>query len=214
MTDKINISAEAVAAMLNGVTPGPWAAAGRFVDTHVLQIADLNAGRTGHEDANTRFIAWAREAVPALAARLAEVEAGLKHYKHEVVETALANEADAEARAEAAEALLSEAVKAGMMEGAKVKPLAWEDFEGRGAKSPAFGTANYLIAKWDNRGFELCESCPGYGGPAIGQRFYSTLDAAKDAAQAHYEAHILTALAEPKPETISRIVAQLKEGRE
>ena len=97
--------------------------------------------------------------------------------------------------------------------GVTVKPLVWEDFEGRGAKSPAFGMANYLIAKWDNRGFELCESYPGYGGPALGKRFYATIDAAKAAAQAHYEVQIRGALDEPDPATIARIVAQLKEGR-
>jgi hypothetical protein len=53
-----------------------------------------------HNDANARFIAWAREAVPALAARLAEVEAerdGLllaAHDNHEADKRAAAAEAE------------------------------------------------------------------------------------------------------------------------
>ncbi len=80
MTD-IDLSPEAVAKMLDGVTPGPWVAEAQGVyawDGRVL-VASLKAHEWGRDwptlERDRDFIAWAREAVPALAARLAEVEA-------------------------------------------------------------------------------------------------------------------------------------------
>jgi len=82
MTDTIDISPATVAAMLEGVTPGPWStdeggevhASGstifawpNFVDQENPQIWK-----------NMEFAAWAREAVPALVARLAEVDRWVK----------------------------------------------------------------------------------------------------------------------------------------
>jgi hypothetical protein len=70
-----------------------------------------------------------------------------------------------------------------------VKQLAWDDFEGRGAKAQAWKQANYLITWWKSRGqFEVVASYPGYQGEAIGAGFYPTLEAAKAAAQADYAA--------------------------
>jgi len=79
-----DMTPEGVAEMLEGVTPGPWA-----YNTH-REVGPLH---TGDDQAygmicdavcevnfdadhlgNARFISWAREAVPALAAKLAEVE--------------------------------------------------------------------------------------------------------------------------------------------
>jgi hypothetical protein len=77
----------------------------------------------------------------------------------------------------------------------KVKPLDWDDFEGLGAKAKAWGKGNYLIQFWKSRGeFEVVESYPGYQGDSIGKGFYPTLKAAKAAAQADYEARILSAI--------------------
>ncbi len=89
MTD---ISPENVARMLDGVTPGPWHAAGPPWNQIIYSSGENRVAFTAHSNgldddrdiATARFIAWAREAVPALAAerdalaaRLAEVEENL-----------------------------------------------------------------------------------------------------------------------------------------
>jgi len=80
-----------------------------------------------------------------------------------------------------------------------VKPLVWVDFEGRGAKAQAWDCANYLIQKWSDGRWEVSASYPGYSTSIEGlERFHPTLEAAKAAAQADYEARILDAL-EPQP---------------
>jgi hypothetical protein len=77
----------------------------------------------------------------------------------------------------------------------RVKPLQWEDFEGQGAKASGFYQANYLITKWRGRGeFEVAMSYPSYQTGFDGERFHPTLEAAKAAAQADYEARILAAI--------------------
>lgn len=75
-----------------------------------------------------------------------------------------------------------------------VKPLVWDDFEGRGAKAKAWGSANYLITMWSTGKFQLAESYPGHQGNIIGDYFYNTLEAAKAAAQAHHAAMICAAI--------------------
>jgi hypothetical protein len=78
MTAPIDTIPEAVARMLEGVTPGPWAI--NWYGPEETQ------GDVWHENSeiivcetvdarNAHFLAWAREAIPALAARVAEVEA-------------------------------------------------------------------------------------------------------------------------------------------
>lgn len=79
--------------------------------------------------------------------------------------------------------------------GLRVKPLEWQDFEGRGAKAQAWLQANYMIQKWSDGRYEISASHPGYSTFIEGMdRFYPTLEAAKAAAQANYEARILAAL--------------------
>ena len=76
-------SPEAVAKMLEGVTPGPLsvssyaAAAGRgfYVMAGDRFFAQTWWGKQSEAEANARFIAWAREAVPALAAERDEWKA-------------------------------------------------------------------------------------------------------------------------------------------
>ena len=82
-----------------------------------------------------------------------------------------------------------------------VKPLVWEDFEGMGgARAITFYDAKYMITLWRGRGqFEVAMSYPGYQTGFDGERFHDTLEAAKAAAQADYEARILAAL-EPAPD--------------
>ena len=75
-----------------------------------------------------------------------------------------------------------------------IKPLAWDDFDGRGAKAKVFYDASYLITKWSTGKFELAVSYPGHQAIFAGPQFYDTLDAAKAAAQADYEARIRSAL--------------------
>lgn len=77
----------------------------------------------------------------------------------------------------------------------KVKPLEWEDFPGRGAKTAAWLQAHYMIQKWSDGRYELSASYPGYCTDIDGtERFYLSLEAAKAAAQADYESRILAAL--------------------
>jgi hypothetical protein len=83
MTDEIDLTPEAVVAMMEGVTPGPW----RFVPQGAkTSITDeeydvlFRAAGTCAPYYDARFIAWAREAVPALSARLAEVEGERDNY--------------------------------------------------------------------------------------------------------------------------------------
>ncbi len=86
----VELTPEAVAQVLDGVTPGPWAVDGppynqviwSDAENRVAFMAHSNGLDDARDIANARFIAWAREAVPALAAerdalaaRLAEVEA-------------------------------------------------------------------------------------------------------------------------------------------
>jgi hypothetical protein len=83
-----DLTPEAVAKMLEGVTPGPWTSDvcrnvwGSAPGSHgkIANLSDRPQAE-GYDEipeasvaANARFIAWAREAVPALAAKLAEVE--------------------------------------------------------------------------------------------------------------------------------------------
>jgi hypothetical protein len=87
-----DLTPEAVAKMLEGVTPGPWFRGGVRIkmdrsDWHgILRYDEVNKRdegiaavgydpRTGLGLKDADFIAYAREAVPALAAKLAEVEA-------------------------------------------------------------------------------------------------------------------------------------------
>jgi hypothetical protein len=118
MTDIITPAT--VAAMLEGVTPGPWSPhnmiheEGRPMTPEEIGEYVANAVRKGsadrflfvsglHDDggdadichtgngpraiANARFIAWAREAVPALAAKLAEAQESVHVVLCEHIET-------------------------------------------------------------------------------------------------------------------------------
>jgi hypothetical protein len=94
----VDITPENVAQMLEGVTDGPWKQDGR--NSHRInqgsgdgaKIAQASVfadwqppamKRRAYEtcERNARFIAYAREAVPALAARLAELEALIPEVK-------------------------------------------------------------------------------------------------------------------------------------
>lgn len=75
-----------------------------------------------------------------------------------------------------------------------VKPLAWENFEGRGAKANAMLLCNYLIDRWSDGRFEVSVSSPGYGTGFDGERWHDSLELAKAAAQADYERRILSAI--------------------
>lgn len=90
-----------------------------------------------------------------------------------------------------------------------VKPLVWEDFGDWGAKASAYYQANYLIQFWKGREqFEVALSYPGYQTGFDGDRWHHTLDAAKAAAQADYEARILATLepVTPAPLTAEEIM--------
>jgi hypothetical protein len=95
--------------------------------------------------------------------------------------------------------------------GVRVKPLAWIDFEGKGAKAPAWNEANYMIQLWSDGRYEISASYPGYSTFIEGtDRWYDTLDAAKAAAQADYEARILAAIDTPAPALMDELVEALR----
>lgn len=78
-----DITPENVARMLEGVTDGPWIteAQGVYAKSGHQLVAHLKDHEWGRDwptlERDRDFIAYAREAVPALAARVAEVEAKL-----------------------------------------------------------------------------------------------------------------------------------------
>lgn len=129
---QIDTSPEAIAALMDGVTPGPWeaVAAGQADDLNeVVAYKPTFSSIADAEGANARFIAAARDLVPALAARLAEVEAE----RDQIIEAKTnwnvrAN--DMEARAEAAEAALKEAA---WLLGAQLKDPDYDEWAERKA---------------------------------------------------------------------------------
>ncbi len=87
-----------------------------------------------------------------------------------------------------------------------VKPLEWEDFEGRGARARALLITSYLIARWSDGRFEISVSAPGYSTGFDGERFHPTIEAAKAAAQADYETRILAAIQpDPEPQPVEEL---------
>ena len=98
-----DITPENVAKMLDGVTDGPWKTRRSYLspDTEIeivpakiggkskppfgqwaeLATVDKDYGKFGCGKANARFIAWAREAVPALAAERDALAAALEAIK-------------------------------------------------------------------------------------------------------------------------------------
>lgn len=91
----------------------------------------------------------------------------------------------------------------------RVKPLVWEDFDGMGAKAKAMMIVSYLITKWEDGEFRIEISAPGYGSRFDGPHIHPTLEAAKAAAQADYEARIMSAIevvdAAPKTLTLKQL---------
>ena len=75
-------SPERIAALLKSVTPGPWQAETWHVGSPSGIVVHGSAYITNDNEsaANARFIAAARELVPAFAARIAELEAALAWY--------------------------------------------------------------------------------------------------------------------------------------
>ena len=116
MTDT---SREAVERLLDGVTPGPWRVRVNKRDSHdecdlsicgdIFVLADLNGPQYPHQHPNARFIAAARDLVPALLARAEALRADLT--------AALQRELMQMQRADEAEAKVAKAVDAlGLMD--------------------------------------------------------------------------------------------------
>lgn len=85
------------------------------------------------------------------------------------------------------------------LNGWRVKPLEWDDFDGRGAKATAMLIASYIITCWSDCDFRIEVSAPGYSASFDGPDVNPTLEAAKAAAQADYEARIMAALEPVEP---------------
>ena len=174
MTDKIDISAEAVEQM--------------------AQMADAwgEVCIAQKRDALSSDMARIAQTLRALAARLAEVEAE-RDASLGWRTVAESNQASAQswiARAEAAEALLPEAVKAGMLYGAKVNPLVWGYHPCGAIAAPPTGHAYIIDTRMKGRVYSVKGFKP--------EREFGSLDEAKAAAQTDYEARIMAAL-EPAP---------------
>ena len=132
MTEEEKLLAEAVG-VLEGVTPGPWHSETNDADEdpprgfkYYLRAENYGAVGywTGHKsnhkderwyltEQDARFIAWCREGVPALLARIAAQEAQIKGLAAEKrywlgeIDAVLAGRADEHDRAEAAETALA-----------------------------------------------------------------------------------------------------------
>lgn len=80
-----DISPERIAELLKDTTPGPWRAETWHVGSPSGIVVHGSAHITNDNEstANARFIAAARELVPALAARIAKLEAALEWYANE-----------------------------------------------------------------------------------------------------------------------------------
>ena len=97
-------SREAVEALMEGVTPGPWEASrcpsnAREIVEHpdLGRIANLSYPDAGDDEANARFIAASRELVPALLDRAEKAGAELVRMAGQAMsEGERANEAEAE----------------------------------------------------------------------------------------------------------------------
>lgn len=85
------------------------------------------------------------------------------------------------------------------LNGWRVKPLEWDDFDGRGAKAKAMLIVSYIITRWSDGDFRIEVSAPGYSTSFDGPHVHPTLEAAKTAAQADYEARIMAALEPVEP---------------
>lgn len=96
------IPQERIAALLDGVTDGPWRVRANKRDNEsecdlsicgdIFVLADLNGPQYAHQHANARFIAAARDLVPALADRVAELEARALLDGIAMTETAMARD--------------------------------------------------------------------------------------------------------------------------
>jgi hypothetical protein len=148
-------------------------------------------------DENGGWVHWTdHEAIVArLTARAVKAEA------YAAVDRKMATKTAEDAVAWKARAEKAEAERdAALADAVKVKPLVWADFHDRGAKAQAWNEANYMIQKWIDGRWEISASYPGYSTSIYGtDRFYPTIEAAKGAAQADYEASARAAL-QPDPD--------------
>jgi len=163
MTD---ISPERIAALLDGVTEGPWKwneIDPNDPDSGVCEVrsGDLYISTNTLHTENAHFIAAARDLVPALSARVAELEA----------ERATAERAG---------------YLRGLEDGRKVKPLVWEYHPMGWIASPPTGQAYIIEVRIKGRVMFI----KGMNPPPK----FDDMEAAKAAAQADYEARILDAL--------------------
>lgn len=99
------------------------------------------------------------------------------------------------------------------MDKLRVKPLEWEYFGDRAAKANAMLLTNYLIDRWSDGRFEVSVSSPGYGTGFDGKRWHGSMNEAKAAAQADYEARILAALEPVTVQEAARVLlAKWRDG--
>ena len=98
-----------------------------------------------------------------------------------------------------------------MSQAFKVKPLVWRELAGGNATAPFPLLGTIFVAKSDG-GFRVMWSLPGRGDTFTPGR-WATLEAAKAAAQADYEARIMSAIdvqPDPRDEVIARLVEALE----
>ena len=170
MTHTIDTSPEAIAALLDGVAPGPWEEITPsdgiwpprvFSGRSIISMVDNSDMLHLEKVANARFIAAARELVPALAAEIAR----------------LTDERD---EARAALAARDAAMRNEGRRQVKVKPLEWEAGE-RDQRRADSVVGEFCVTFFGGRWFYKGEPRDG-------------VLAAQAAAQADYDARILAAL--------------------
>lgn len=205
----VDTSTEAVTKLLDGVTPGPWGAeyddygeeiwfGGEGCGTWT--VGPCFIGGDGHDpdlarimDADARFIAAARDLVPAL---LTERDA-LQRENENLRQIERNVQAVREHEYKRAEAALAEVerLKAQPAQAVKVKPLVWErdpeelgeDWFWRAEAGPfvyEVGEEETGVCWWQEDAVTGISICRADG----------DIEAAKSAAQADYEARIMAAL--------------------
>lgn len=201
MTDKIDTSTAAIAALMDGVTPGPWEQDGPISSKIVWAGPDVRVcfmTSDGPASKNARFIAASRELVPALTderdaavARAERSEARVAELESEVERMREASQMAGASLGEEIADLRNGAVCAA------VKPLKWEPSIIGKPWHSAQAPWGFYYAQWDDEigaWFASLEMGEVEAPIILQPSDVETIDAAKAAAQADYERRILSTL--------------------
>lgn len=134
----IDITTATVAAMLEGVTGGPWAVDGPLwnqiiwssAENRVAFMAHSNGLNDDRDIATARFIAYAREAVPALSAERDALESDVTTYQAIVKDMTVERDALADKLAEVTASIrwVNEVYPARIEAGGAGVEITWSEF--------------------------------------------------------------------------------------